>query len=195
MKPHTHLPLLLVLLVAFFSAQVMAETKKEFYDTGELKTEKVYVDGKLKTEKRYRLDGKLEYEMQMEDKRKIEIEYEYYATGELFRERPRINGQMQGWEKDYYPSGQLKAQRMYRGGKKNGKAQGFYENGQVQGDWVFEDGIPVDATIYHPNGAKYLEHEFSDGRLNGWTNEYDIKGKLIAKRLYENDKLIKRERE
>ena len=35
---------------------------------------------------------------------------------------------------------------------------------------------------------------FEDGKLNGWTKEYNIHGKFIAERLYKDDKLIKRER-
>jgi uncharacterized protein len=188
-----HLALITVLMCGFCT-HALADIKKEFYDTGELKNEKVYVEGKLEKEKRFRIDGRVEYEMYYDGHKKIEKEAQFYASGELFRERTRIDGLMEGIEKDYYPSGKLKAERNYVSGKRSGKAQGFYENGQVQGDWRFVEGAPVSATIYHPNGQKNMVHEFSDGKLNGWTKEYDVKGKLVAERLYKDDKMVKRVR-
>lgn len=184
----------LTIILVFFTHYAQAEVKKEFYDNGELKSESTYVGDSLKAQKRYRQDGQVEYEMHMDGNKKIETEYSYHSGGELFRSRPRVNGAIQGLEKDYYPSGKIKAQRNYVDGKKNGNAKGFYENGQVQGDWEFKDGVPVAATIYHPNGKVNLEHQFENGRLNGLTKEYDAKGKLIAKRYYDDDKLTKRER-
>lgn len=184
----------LLLALMLLPLATWAEIQKEFYESGELKAEKTITDGRLTAEKRYRIDSQIEYEMYYEGKKKVEKEYQYYATGELFRKQQRVSGLMEGWETDLYPSGKIKAKRHYVGGKKNGKAQGFYENGQVQGDWEFKDGAPVDATIYHPNGEVYLKHKFKEGKLNGWTEEYNIKGKHIARRLYKDDRMVKRDR-
>ncbi|MCP4697445.1 MAG: hypothetical protein GY862_11420 [Gammaproteobacteria bacterium] len=167
---------------------------QEFYETGELKVEAQYNHGRLESKKKYRKDKKLEYKFYLEKGKKVEIKYTYHPSGSLFREQPFVGGKQEGLEKDYYPSGKKKAERTWIDGKKEGRAIGYYEHGQIQGDWEFEDGAPVDATIYHPNGRKNLVHEFKNGRIHGETKEYSSKGKLKAIRIYRNDKLMKRKR-
>lgn len=168
---------------------------KEFYESGNIKTEFTYDNGKLMAEKRYRGDGQVEYEFELKKGKKHEILRRFHPSGALFRERLLINGIQEGIERDFYPDGKIKAERTYKHGKKEGSAKGYYKNGRVQGDWIFENGVPVDATIFYLTGEKHLVHEFKDGKIHGVTMEYDKDGSLKAKRYYQNDKLIKRERQ
>jgi len=170
---------------------------KEFYETGELKAELVYKEGKLDSKKEFLKNGKPTYEMSRDkDNKKIEKILEYYQQGELFRERHLVNGRREGLEKEFYRDGTIKAERNYVKGKKEGSARGFHRNGNLQGDWVFENDLPVKATIYYRDGKVWLEHKhFEDGRLNGVSKEYDKNGNVMAKRYYENDKMVKRVRQ
>jgi antitoxin component YwqK of YwqJK toxin-antitoxin module len=169
---------------------------KEYYETGELKAEYVYRSGKLVSQKNYRHNGDIEYELKYQDGVKYETEISYYATGELFRQRTLVNGKREGLEIDYYRSGQKKAERNYINGKKEGSAKGFHINGKVQGDWIFENGEPIYATIFYSTGDKWLIHEDFDehGRLNGVSKEYDKEGNLMALRYYKNNDMVKRKR-
>jgi len=168
---------------------------REFYENGDLKVESEYKMDKLVAQKKYRSDGKIEYDLKMKADRKYELTREFHPSGKLFRERRLVNGKRVGIEKEYYPSGKIKAERTYKKGKKQGSAKGYYENGKVQGDWQFKNGAPIAATIFYPSGEKHLIHEFENGRIHGVTKEYSKKGKLKAKRHYQHDKLIKRVRQ
>ncbi|MDM8546161.1 toxin-antitoxin system YwqK family antitoxin [Candidatus Venteria ishoeyi] len=167
---------------------------KEFHENNNLKTEFFYEKGKLTAEKRYRQDGQIEYEFTYKRNKKHEVVREFHSSGKLFRERHLVGGIQEGMEKEYAPDGKLKAERTYIGGKKNGSAKGYFRNGRVQGDWTFKNGVPIAATIFYSTGEKYLVHEFSDGKIDGVSKEYNKKGKLQAKRYYKNDKLVKRVR-
>jgi antitoxin component YwqK of YwqJK toxin-antitoxin module len=169
---------------------------KELYETGEIKTEDRYKVGKLIAKKEFRRDGNVEYDMTYEDGKKKELKMKYYPTGELFREHTLINGRRHGVEYDYYQDSQTKAERNYVNGKKEGSAKGFHNNGKVQGDWIFENGEPVFATIFYRGGEKWLVHSVFNkkGQLDGVSKEYDKQGRLMAVRYYENNDMVKRVR-
>jgi antitoxin component YwqK of YwqJK toxin-antitoxin module len=176
---------------------------REYYDSGdakvkgELRAELTYRDGKLEAKKEYLRNGKLSNELRIADGKRYETQLAYYSgTDVLFRERHLVDGKLHGLEQEYYQDGKtLKAERNYVDGKKQGKAKGFHSNGNLQGDWDFAEGLPVKAVIFYRSGEKWLEHShFLDGRLNGVSKEYDKKGNLIAHRLYEDDRMVKRDR-
>jgi len=168
---------------------------KEYYENGNIKMESYYNRDVLESQKKYRADAQIEYDFLLKGNKKYEALREYHPSGKLFRERQLIDGIQEGLERDYYPDGNVKAERNYKNGKKQGSAKGYYKTGKIQGDWEFKNGVPVAATIFYPSGEKHLVHGFKDGRIHGITLEYDKAGKLIAKRYYEEDKLVKRVRE
>lgn len=165
---------------------------KEYYEAGQKKAELIYEKGNLKLHREFLPDGRTKSELWFEQGEKHEISFEYYSSGTLFLERNLINGQFAGLEKEYYPDGVLKAERHYQAGKRHGNAKGYHDNGNLQGDWQFENGLPVAATIYYRTGEKWLEHTFKQGKLNGITKEYDKEGRLIAERHYRDDTLTDR---
>jgi len=169
---------------------------KEHYETSELRAEYNYKAGQLIAKKEFRRNGDLEYELKYEDGNKYETQIEYYATGELFRQRTLVNGKREGLEIEFYRNGQKKAERNYVTGKKEGSAKGYHINGNLQGDWKFKNGEPESATLYYSTGEKWLVHKDFDqkGHLNGSSKEYDKKGSLMALRYYEDDEMVKRRR-
>ncbi len=169
---------------------------KEYYETSELKAELDYRSGKLIAKREFRRNGDLKYELKYEGGNKIETELTYYPTGELFRQRTFVNGRIEGLEIDYYRTGQKKAERNYVNGKRDGSAKGFHINGNVQGDWIFESGEPVFATLFYSSGEKWLIYSHFDekGRLDGASKEYDKKGNLMAIRYYVKNEMVKRRR-
>lgn len=171
-------------------------TSIEYYESGQIKGKKIYEHGKLISESDFKARGDLVYEMKYDIKgNKVETLIGYYPTGELHTVRTLVNGKQEGSEVEYYRLDmQKKAERNYRNGKKHGQAKGYHSNGNLQGDWEFIDGQPIAATIYYRTGEKWLIHHFEDGKLNGVTEEYDKGGHLIAERVYKDDKLIERRR-
>ncbi len=169
---------------------------KEFYETSELKAEHEYRAGKLVSKRRFRRNGDLEYELKYEDGQKIEYKIEYHPTGERFRQRTLINGKREGLEIEFHRNGKKKAERNYIADKKEGSAKGYYINGRLQGDWLFENGEPVSATIFYSTGEKWLVHSDFDsqGRLSGSSREYEKDGTLKAIRYYENNVMVQRRR-
>jgi antitoxin component YwqK of YwqJK toxin-antitoxin module len=169
---------------------------KEYYETSELKAELDYRSGKLIAKREFRRNGDLKYELKYEGGNKIETELTYYPTGELFRQQTLVNGRIEGLEIDYYRTGQKKAERNYVNGKRDGSAKGFHINGNVQGDWIFESGEPVFATLFYSSGEKWLIYSHFDekGRLDGASKEYDKKGNLMAIRYYVKNEMVKRRR-
>lgn len=103
------------------------------------------------------------------DSDKPRIKYEYYVTGEMFREVLYQN------EKDttsftvsqYYKSGNLQTITLFHNGKRNGLYKSFYE-----------DGKPMEVV------------GFSYGKKHGVVKLFNQKGKLKEESLYLNDKLI-----
>ncbi len=169
---------------------------KEFYETGELKGEHEYRAGKLVNKRNFRRNGDLEYELKYEDGQKIEYKIEYHPTGERFRQRTLINGKREGLEIEFHRNGKKKAERNYIADKKEGSAKGYYINGRLQGDWLFENGEPVSATIFYSTGEKWLVHSDFDskGRLNGSSKEYEKDGNLKAIRYYKDNDMEQRRR-
>ncbi|MCK5524470.1 MAG: toxin-antitoxin system YwqK family antitoxin [Thiomargarita sp.] len=172
-------------------------SSKEYYDPTGIKAEMVYKANKLIAKKIFRRNGDLEYELKYDDGKKIETQIEYYSTtGEAFRRRTLVNGKRVGLEIEYYSDGQTKAERNYINGKKEGSARGYHLNGKLQGDWVFQNGEPILATLFYSTGEKWLIHTDFDekGRLNGVSKEYDKEGKLMALRYYKKNDMVKRDR-
>lgn len=171
-------------------------TTREYYETGELKTEAIYKEGRLESQREFLRNGKLSSELRMVSGRRHETQIQYYPTGELFREYTLIDGVREGTEIDYYQNGRKKAERRYVNGRREGNAKGYHNNGNLQGDWEFKSDVPVGATIYYRSGEKWLDHSAFDekGRLNGISYEYGRDGGLIARRFYENNQMIRRER-
>ncbi len=167
---------------------------KEYYETGELKTEIKYRVGTIVTKKEYRRDGQVGNEFKTRNGQTFEIKRWYYPTGDLFRERHLIDGKIEGLEIDYYTDGQKKAERNYINGLKEGSARGFHFNGEVQGDWTFKNGEPIAATLFYSTTEKWIEHsDFNEkGQLTGTSREYNKKGKLMALRYYENYDMVAR---
>jgi len=187
----------LICLIALFCLHSVVNAKEitETYENGETKSISEYVDGKLVVQKKYSLKGLLTYELRFDEEgNKYEIQRSYYDDERPLKIRPLKNNLTHGLEKEYYRNGHLRAIRHYIAGKKEGVAQGFYENGRLQGDWLFEAGEPISAEIHYMTGGVHLKHRFENGKKNGLTKEYDKNGKLMAKRYYKNDKMIKRKR-
>jgi TonB family protein len=151
----TKLTFLLALTFLFlFSGSVYGEepeVKKEFYDSGKLKSETHYKDGKeegLRTV--WRKSGKRE------------------------RETHYKNGEREGLDTYWYPSGRKKSERHYKNGKQDGLETEWLENGKKISDCKNDNRKSTgENQITHPKVNKHFNLIFApDPKNNSHTNVF-----------------------
>lgn len=82
--------------------------EKNYYETGQLKSERVYAEGRLEgIWKRYSIDGLVCFEGNYRD------------------------GKLEGVRKTYYDTGELESERFYIDGKFNGVGNYYLKNGDI----------------------------------------------------------------
>ncbi len=146
--------------------ETISGTRKEFYSTGELKSEIPYYYGEIVGPvKVYYKSGKLRQISETNSKGVHGVSKIFYETGALEEEFTYVNGKEEGIIKiyysngeikstqsfknglkdgetiEYYPSGKIKSQYFYKNGKENGKFIDYYENGQIKRYFSFKNGI------------------------------------------------------
>ncbi|WP_299337357.1 energy transducer TonB [uncultured Psychroserpens sp.] len=156
---------------------------KDYYKTGELRTEGQYVNKKR--------DGKW---------------VDYYKNGQILQEYEYANGTYLLNSKSYYEDGTLRYETKKEGG--NSIGIGYYETGNVKykrqlGDGFYEeytqDGqLKIEANYienelsglwktYHPNGKIAWEVNYYKGYRNGKYRQYYDNGQLQLEGVILND--------
>lgn len=89
--------------------------------------------------------------------------YYWYRSDSIFQTQGAVSGKvLHGEYAAYYPN-------------KNLMESGKYVYGLKSGTWL----------TWRPNGQLHTKKEWKEGRLNGYSYEYDEKGALINKQQYE----------
>jgi len=185
---------------------------KEFYPTGELKSQGAYINGK-KTGKwmYYFQNGKTEQTGSYNKNGKPEGNWVwYYETGNILREETFINGLPEGEMREYTDSGKVITRGMFMDGDKEGfwfleegdeKQEGNYKAGQKTGEWKWYykngrlayEGEYVENlengkhTMYYENGRVMQEGPYIMGQKDGKWRKYDTDGTLLYTSEYKND--------
>ena len=135
-------------------------------------------NGKILAEGNY-LEGKLEGDYTR-----------YYETGEREALFPYQNGVIHGKAIEWYENGKEKANRYYKEGglhsERNQPAVIVYaEDHSIQEIQDFKEGKPHgDHVKYHTNDRKrYIAH-YEEGKINGKTQFFDVKGSLQGEGEY-----------
>lgn len=108
---------------------------------------------------------------------------EYYPSGKLKIKKNIVDSE-EVYAEIYYPNGNLSVKRNVTNGKIV-YAETYYENGIISSvrKEEYMEG-------YYENGNLYLTCEFKDGELHGKMEEYNIKGELLNKVLFEHGKAV-----
>lgn len=118
----------------------------EYYETGQLKSKKGYLNGWLQGESTA-----------------------YYADGAVKEQRYYTNGEKDGRHVGYYESGAPRFELFFEEGQNVGNHKTWYENGQIAQDLNYVDGQPFGAQrVWRPDGklrSNYVVRE--DGRRYG----------------------------
>jgi antitoxin component YwqK of YwqJK toxin-antitoxin module len=151
---------------------------KEFYETGELKSEGNYKNGLREGEwVFYYRDGK-EEQRGSYYKGKPDGEWKWiYNNGQTWREESFIEGYEEGLAIEYNDTGKVVAKGNYMSGEREGdwiidlgdhREEGSYVAGQQQGMWK----------SYFPTGKVKYEGKYEQGRESGKHTEYYENGQI-----------------
>jgi hypothetical protein len=189
---------------------------KEYYLTGELRSEGVYENGKrVALWKYYHQNKNIEQIGKFNKKGKPEGDWKwYFESGNILREETFINGLPEGEMKEYNDSGAIVTKGNFVEGEKEGfwflqdgddREEGnyrnsmkdemwkyFYSNGKIshQGKYIenLENGKHV---YYYDNGRVMQEGEFIMGNKEGNWRKYDREGALVTTILFRDNEEIK----
>lgn len=151
---------------------------KEFYDSGELRSEGAYVDGQRKgVWVFYYKDGKEEQRGNYH-KGKPDGDWKWsYANGQTWREESFYEGLEEGLATEYNDTGKVVSKGNYLDGEKEGewiidlgdhREEGAYVAGQKNGVWKH----------YFPTGKLKFEGKFTQGMEDGKHVFYFENGKM-----------------
>lgn len=151
---------------------------KEFYPTGEIRSEGNYTDSKRtgKWKFMYR-NGKTEQTGDYKNGKPTGNWFWYFESGNLLREETYINGLEDGLSTEYSDSNTVVAKGDYVQGLKQGawleysgdvKMEGNYNDGELTDTWK----------SYYPNGTLAFQGNYTNGQPSGKHSWYYQNGKL-----------------
>ena len=189
---------------------------KEFYPSGELKSEGSYKNSnRVGDWKFYFPDKTIEVSGSYDSKGRQDGEWQwYYANGQLMRSETFENGVPEGELTEYNEEGEIVAQGNFVEGSEEGhwifrhnliREEGDYFDGMRTGLWKtwFDDGkvaseIEYDQdlmngryTIYYENHVIKCTGRYTSGERDGMWYEYLDNGELILTTQYKNGKEIR----
>ncbi len=189
---------------------------KEYYLTGELRSEGEYLDGKKVGEwVYYHQNGKVEQRGRYDKTGKATGDWKwYFESGNVLRTEKYDRGKEDGIMIEYSDTGTVVAKGDYLEGEREGlwvvrdgdkTEEGVYKAGQKDGKWVirfadgkkyfegnFFDGNPNGKhTYYHENGRLNVEIEYVMGVRDGKWRTFDMEGNPILEVVYENGRETK----
>jgi hypothetical protein len=115
--PSISLVVLLLVTALILPSFGSAETRKEYYPNGNLKSEMNIVNDKM--------EG---------------LEKNYTENGQLWLEKNYINGKAEGLAKYYYDNGQLRIEINYKNDKQEGLQKDYFMNGNLQYEANYKNG-------------------------------------------------------
>lgn len=137
---------------------------KEFYETGELKSEGTYQNSNRTGQWKFFFPNKtIEVVGSYDNKGRMDGEWKwYYANGELMRTEEYANGILDGDYREYDEFG-------------NTLTEGRFEDGTEEGHWIYRRGPSIE------------EGDFYDGMHTGLWKIWYEEGKIAAEINYDQD--------
>ena len=121
-----------------------SETKNEYFENGQLKSEKNYKDNKLdgQTTEWYR-NGQNKYITNFKDGKRVGKWTWWHNNGQIGQEGNFKDGKAGGKWTWWYENGQKQEESNYKDGKLDGMSTGWKENGQMDYERIYKDGNSV----------------------------------------------------
>ena len=182
---------------------------REFYPTGELKSEGNYIDSKQDGGWKFYFENqKTEVEGRYKNGKKEGTWYWYYPNGEILQEENWNNGKLDGEFMEYNETGEITVKGEYIEGTEEGEwfyvqgkaiERGSYSDGMKTGLWITkwrEDGKSISEieynqdlyhgkyTLYHSTGKIRETGKYADGERVGIWHLYDEEGEILLTTVY-----------
>ena len=141
---------------------------KNYFNTGQLRSEGNYKKGKLEGPwKYYNRFGVLVSEYLYKDNLAHGAGKHFYPSGELKLEAQYEEGELHGYFKEYYRNGKTKQEGWYRNGNREQQWLEYHADGTIESDFYYQQDRNVSSgTQYNPDGKKYFELETDyEGRI------------------------------
>ncbi len=141
--------------------------RKEYFITGDLKSEGMYLNSQLNGEyKEYFQNGKNYLNINFKDGKEDGLYKEYAESGDLVKEVNFKDGSMDGVYKEY-------------------------QDGKIYKELNFKDGLREgEMKVYFPNGVVQIKTNFHDDHMEGAYEEYDETGHLKTKDTMKDDEIV-----
>ena len=121
--------LFILLLIISFIGFGQNETKKEYWDNGQIKSVEYYKNGKR--------DGTFSY---------------YFENGKIRTEKTWKDGKLDGKDIWYFENGQIGWEENWKDGTPDGKFIYYYENGQKRYEKHYKNGELIEPKHYYRLG-------------------------------------------
>ena len=134
-----------------------SETKNEYFENGQLKSEKNYKDNKL--------DGQAT---------------KWFENGQIMVLVNFKEGNLHGQSTEWYENGQIKFKGIYKDGNYDGRWTSWYENGQMLGFANFKNNLDHGKSVqWYENGMKMHEMNKKNGKLDGTLTKFFENGQIM----------------
>jgi antitoxin component YwqK of YwqJK toxin-antitoxin module len=188
---------------------------KEFYPTGELKSEGNYINSKQEDVWKFYFENqKVEVKGRYKNGKKEGTWYWNYPNGELLQEENWSNGKLDGEFLEYNEAGEITVKGEYLEGTEEGEwfytqgnaiEKGVYYDGMRTGLWTTkwkENGIPISEieydqnlfngkhVLYYSNGKIREAGKYLGGERVGVWHIYDEEGELLLTTVYDEGREI-----
>jgi uncharacterized protein len=158
---------------------------KNYYENGQIKEIGEYKANKrIQVWKNYFEDGVLKGEIEYNDD--FGTYTEYYHSGKVHSEGPRLGGKNVGHWRFFAEDGTLQSEGDYVNGKKSGEWKNYYPNGQVAAKGKYENDLQVGPWEYYfENGNVSSSGEYAEGKRTGYWKTLNANGTIKNEVTYE----------
>ncbi len=156
---------------------------KNWFLTGELSSEGVFVNGKKAGQvSAYYKNGAIRKLSTYQNGKREGAENEYYRTGEWKAKYFYSAGKQTGRQEQYYTSQHLKELAFYKKGKRDSITKKYFVSGDLKSAANFKNGkLEGPFRDWHGTRKKFRVLNYQKGKLHGAQIYYDTKGQLHRK--------------
>ena len=154
------------------SGEVKPAMKKEYYETGELKSETPMINGKIEGKQMfYYKSGKLAFYNVYQNNLKNGAYEFFFENGRLRQKNDFKNDKISGEFKEYHDNGTIKTESVFIDGKHHGYENKYGKDGKLLSRRYFVMG-EISGTLDICEGVNYLIEKLDDKTYND-LNDYE----------------------
>jgi antitoxin component YwqK of YwqJK toxin-antitoxin module len=162
------------------------------YSDGTRSFEIDYVNGSAEgVLTQYYPNGNPSFQVQMKNNQANGISTGWYEDQTRKSEYPYKDGVVHGVIKEWFPTGQLGFEAIYEEGKITGTLKGWYLTGEEYTIGTVEPDQAQRFTAYYDPNRMWKETGWRNGKLWGYSYEWEPDGKIRTLKKFEDGKLIK----